>query len=77
MGYSVPSKKDATKAAKTGGINGGALALGELAGRALLGRGPGTAVGGLAAASAESGTHRDTMAIIAIERAANELTGGN
>lgn len=77
MGYQVPSGDDAKKAGKTGALNGTALAIGEAAGRAVLGRGPGTAVGGLAAAASEEGTHRDTMSIIAIERAVNEMTRGS
>lgn len=77
MGYSVPTKKSTKKAGKTGGINGTALALGESAGRTLLGRGPGTAFGGLLAAAAEDGQNRDTMSIIAVERAVNEMTGGS
>lgn len=77
MGYSVPSKKDAMNAGKTGGVNGIALGVGEAAGRTLLGRGPGTALGGLAAAATEDGEHRDTMSIIAVERAINEMTGGS
>jgi hypothetical protein len=77
MGYAVPSGDDAKDAGKTGGVNGAALALGEAAGRAVIGRGPGTAIGGLAAAASETGTHRDTMSIIAIERAVNEMTGGS
>lgn len=77
MGYSVPSKNSVKDAGKTGGINGTALGIGEAAGRAVLGRGPGTALGGLAAAASEDGQNRDTMSIIAVERAVNELTGGN
>lgn len=70
----MDSAKDA---GKTGALDGGALAAGEILGRAVLGRGPGTAVGGIAAAATESGTTRDTMALVAIERAANEMFGGN
>lgn len=77
MGYGVPSKNSAKDAGKTGGVNGVALGIGEAAGRTLLGRGPGTALGGLAAAASEDGEHRDTMSIIAIERAVNEMTGGS
>lgn len=75
--YGVPSKNDVKDAGKTGGINGTALALGEAAGRMTIGRGPGTAVGGLLAAASETGTNRDTMSIIAVERAVNEMTGGS
>jgi len=72
----MPSKESAKDAGKTGGINGIALGIGEAAGRAVLGRGPGTAVGGLLAAASEEGQNRDTMSIMAIERAVNEMTGG-
>lgn len=73
----VPSKKSMMDSGKTGAVSGGTLAVGEIVGRALLGRGVGTAVGGISAAAAESGGKRDTMAIIAVERAANELTNGS
>lgn len=63
-------------AGKSGAFDGGALAAGEILGRAVLGHGPGTAVGGIAAAATESGQTRDTMALVAIERAANEMFGG-
>lgn len=78
MGYSVPKKKDGKDAGATGLKHGGALALGEIAGRAVLGRGVGTGVGGIAAAAANSdGTERTVQTIIAVERAANELSGGS
>lgn len=78
MGYSVPSKSDATDAGKTGAVDGGALAIGEVMGRAVLGRGAGTAVGGLASAAAQTNeTTRNVQAILAVERAANELTQGS
>lgn len=77
MGYSVPTKQTAKDAGKTGGINGAVLGLGEAAGRAVIGRGPGTAIGGLLAAASEDGEHRDTMSILAVERAINEMTGGS
>jgi len=64
-------------AGKTGAVDGGSLAVGEIMGRALLGRGAGTAVGGIVAASTAEGNSRDTLATIAIERAANELTQGS
>lgn len=76
MAKSVPTMDSAKDAGKTGALDGGALAAGEILGRAVLGRGPGTAVGGIAAAATESGTTRDTMALVAIERAANEMFGG-
>lgn len=75
MSKSVPTKDSLKKAGKTGGMNGGLLAAGEVAGRAVLGRGPGTAVGGIIAAAAEEGQTRDTMSLIAVERAANEVFG--
>lgn len=76
MAKKVPTMKSAKAAGKAGAFNGGTLAAGEILGRAVLGRGPGTAVGGIAAAAAESGQTRDTMALVAIERAANEMFGG-
>lgn len=76
MPKSVPTVQSVKTAGKSGALDGGALAAGEILGRAVLGRGPGTAVGGIAAAATESGTTRDTMALVAIERAANEMFGG-
>lgn len=76
MSKSVPTKNSVVSAGKSGGVNGTVLALGETAGRVVLGRGPGTAAGGILAAATESGNTRDTMALIAVERAVNELTGG-
>lgn len=77
MAKSIPSKKSVSQSAKFGGVNGVTVGVGELAGRALLGRGIGTAVGGIVAAATETGTTRDTMSLIAVERAVNELTGGS
>lgn len=76
MGKSVPSKKSLKSAGKHGGVNGTVLGLGETAGRVVLGRGIGTALGGVTAAATESGNTRDTMALIAVERAVQEMTGG-
>jgi hypothetical protein len=76
MSKSVPTKKSVVSAGKSGGIDGTVLAIGEAAGRAVMGRGPGTAVGGVLAAATESGNTRDTMALIAVERAVNEVTEG-
>lgn len=76
MSKSVPTKNSVVSASKHGGINGTVLAVGETAGRAVLGRGVGTAAGGILAAASESGNTRDTMALVAVERAVNELTGG-
>lgn len=76
MAKSVPTKSSLMKAGKNGGIDGGTLALGEILGRTVVGEGPGTMLGGIAAAATESGDTRDTMAMIAIERGANELFGG-
>lgn len=76
MAKSVPTMNTMKDAGKTGALDGGALAAGEILGRAVLGRGPGTALGGVAAAATESGATRDTMALVAIERAANEMFGG-
>lgn len=75
MAYSVPGTSDATDAGKTGVLEGGAVGVGEALGRALLGPGLGTAAGGIAAAAAQSGSSRDRMAAIAIERAVNEVMG--
>lgn len=77
MAKQIPTKQSMAASAKTGGVNGITVGVGELAGRALLGRGIGTAAGGLVAAATETGTTRDTMAIMAIERAVNEATGGS
>lgn len=77
MAKSIPSKKSTMNAAKFGGINGITVGIGELAGRALLGRGIGTAAGGILAAATETGNTRDTMALMAVERAVNEATGGS
>lgn len=77
MGKSIPNKKSTMQAGKFGGVNGITLGVGEIAGRALVGRGVGTAVGGILAAATETGTTRDTMALIAVERAVNELTNGS
>lgn len=75
MAKSVPTMKSVKKAGKSGGIDGGTLAAGEILGRGIAGRGAGTALGGILAASTESGQTRDMMATIAIERAANEVFG--
>jgi hypothetical protein len=72
----VPTKGSATDAAKTGGINGTATALGETVGRSIIGPGLGTAAGGVLAASAMSGTDRDIMATLAVERGMTELFAG-
>jgi hypothetical protein len=77
MSKSVPTKASTKKAGKSGLTNGGVLGAGEVAGRAVLGRGVGTAVGGILAAASESGQNRDMMALVAVERAANELTSGS
>jgi len=65
------------QAGKFGGTNGIVLGVGEIAGRAVVGRGIGTAMGGILAAATETGNTRDTMALIAVERAVNEVTGGS
>lgn len=76
MGKSVPSKDSTMKAAKSGGMNGGLLGAGEAIGRGIIGRGVGTAAGGILAAASESGQTRDTMALVAVERAMDEVLGG-
>ena len=76
MAVKVPSKNSFMKSAKTGGINGTILALGETVGASVLGPGIGTALGGVAGASALSGADRDTAALVAVERGMNELFGG-
>lgn len=73
MAKSVPTGSSLKKAGKTGLFDGGTLAVGEIAGRSVLGPGAGTAVGGILAASSESGATRDTMATIAVERAIQEM----
>lgn len=76
MPVDVPSQSSLTSAAKAGGINGSVLALGETLGRSTLGRGIGTAAGGIIGASALSGADRDTAAMIAVERGMTELFAG-
>lgn len=76
MAYQVPTKASAIDAGKTNVTEGMALGLAESLGRSVLGPGLGTAIGGLAVASAASGASRDRMAMVAGERAANELFGG-
>ena len=73
MAYSMPDKNSAIDAGKTGATQGAPLAIGETLGRGVLGRGIGTAVGGIAVASAQSGQTRDTMALVAVERGVNEM----
>lgn len=75
MAKSVPTTSSLKSAGKAGLIDGGTLALGEVLGRAVAGPGVGTAIGGTVAAAIESGDTRDTMAMIAIERAVNEMAG--
>lgn len=76
MGYSVPTKNSLMDAGKTGFVDGTTLATGETLGRSVLGPGLGTAIGGMVAASAQSGTARDRMATIAAERGMSELFTG-
>jgi hypothetical protein len=82
MGKSVPTKSTLMDSGKSGIVDGGVLAAGEVAGRSLIGPGIGTMVGGLAAASSEQtedgklSQTGETMALIAVERGANELIGG-
>lgn len=73
MAYSLPDKNSGMEAGKTGAVNGGPLAIGEALGRSVLGRGLGTAIGGIAVASAADGDQRDVMATIAVERGVSEL----
>lgn len=75
MAYSIPGTSDGMDAGKTGVMEGGAVGVGEAFGRALLGPGLGTAAGGIAVAAAQSGSSRDRMAAIAIERATREVLG--
>lgn len=76
MTVEVPGQSSLKSAAKTGGVNGTVLTLGETFGRAFLGRGLGTAAGGVVSAAALSGTDRDTAAVVAVERGLNELLSG-
>lgn len=76
MTVSVPTTNDVKGAAKDGAIAGGALGLGSVMGRSMLGPGLGTAVGGVAAASTLSGNARETASIIAVERGMSELFAG-
>lgn len=72
----VPTADDAKDAGMTGLMTGGGTAVGEIAGRSILGAGLGTTVGGVLAASTMSGQSRDTAAALAVERGANELIAG-
>ena len=76
MAKSVPTGDSMKDAGMTGVVDGGTLALGEILGRGVLGPGLGTTAGGIVAAAAEEGTTGDTMAMIAVERGAQELLGG-
>lgn len=73
MAYSLPDKSSGLDASKTGAVTGAPLAIGEALGRSVLGRGLGTAIGGIAVASAADTQHRDHMATIAVERGVSEL----
>jgi hypothetical protein len=75
MAKSIPTKNAAMDAVSTQVLEGGYLAVGETLGKSLLGPGLGTMVGGLAAASSESGQARDRMAMVSGERAVSELLG--
>lgn len=72
----VPTKDSVVDTAKTGAVNGTAVALGSTVGRSVIGRGIGTAAGGVAAASALDGQARDMAATIAVERGMTELLSG-
>lgn len=77
MAVDVPTADDAKDSAKTGAVRGGVLGVGELVGRGILGRGLGTAAGGVAAAASMNGNARDTAATIAVERGLTELMAGS
>lgn len=76
MAYSVPTGDDVKDTAKMGGLAGIGLGIGEGVGRSFLGPGLGTAVGGIAAASAMDGSARETAGIVAVERGMHELFAG-
>ena len=76
MAKSVPSKSSLTDAGATSVVEGAYLGVGETLGRSIMGPGIGTMVGGVAAAASESGQARDRMAMVAGERAINELLAG-
>lgn len=76
MAKQIPSKSSALDAGKTSLMEGAYLGVGETLGRSLLGPGIGTMAGGVAAAASESGNARDRMAMVAGERAINELLAG-
>lgn len=73
---SVPTKDSVTDAGSSG-IAGIAPGLGAAFGRGFLGPGLGTAIGGIAGASALDGASRDRMAELVVYDSINELlTGG-
>jgi hypothetical protein len=76
MAVSVPTSNQVVSTAKTGGVNGTAVALGETVGRGVLGPGLGTAAGGIVAASSLDGNARDMAATVAVERGMSELFAG-
>jgi len=76
MAKSIPTKNSATDAGMTSISEGAYLGVGETLGRSIMGPGLGTMVGGVAAAASESGAARDRMAMVAGERAINELLAG-
>jgi hypothetical protein len=76
MATDVPTTNDLKNSVTDGAVPGTALALGETVGRGVLGPGLGTALGGVAAASTQSGDDRTTMSVIAFERGMSELFAG-
>lgn len=72
----VPTTNDVSDTGMGGLKTGGAAGLGELVGRSILGPGIGTAAGGVLAGSMLSGSSRDMVAALAVERGTNELFAG-
>lgn len=70
---SVPTKSGLVKSTKTGGMTGGAAALGKNLGRGVLGPGLGTVAGGMVAAASMKGDSRKYIAASSMEDGIAEL----
>lgn len=72
---SVPTTKSAKQAGEAGLTGGLPAGIGALAGKSVLGRGAGTAIGGILGASATSGSTRERTAEMAVFTGLTELGG--
>lgn len=72
----VPTTNDMTNSGMDGLKTGGAAGLGQLVGRSILGRGVGTAAGGVLAGAMLDGRQRETVAALGVERGMNEVFAG-